>query len=105
VTPFELEIALQAQLSWTGKYVLDFGQLLAEHKNAQTATGQSSCLGDDFREITLIIVTLDEENVSEEDADKPMFSLVTGKYRQAKRYGGELSNLMRPSCILTRQQR
>ena len=104
MTPFELEIALQAQLSWTGRYVLDFGQLLAEHKNAQTATGPSSCLGHDFREIALIIVTLDEEN-GEEDPDKPMFSLVTGKYRQAKRYGGELSNLTRPSCILTWQRR
>jgi hypothetical protein len=27
------------------------------------------------------------EGVSDEDDDKPMFSLVTGKYRQAKRYG------------------
>jgi diphthamide biosynthesis protein 2 len=31
VTPYELEIALQAEQSWTGRYVLDFEKLLAEH--------------------------------------------------------------------------
>ncbi|KAF8711987.1 hypothetical protein AX14_013182 [Amanita brunnescens Koide BX004] len=69
VTPFELEIALQAKPSWTGRYVLDFGQLLAEHGKAQTTTEP------------------EEDDEAEEDADKPMFSLMTGKYRHAKRYG------------------
>ena len=34
VTPFELQIALQAEPDWTGRYVLDFEQLLAESKAA-----------------------------------------------------------------------
>jgi diphthamide biosynthesis protein 2 len=32
VTPFELEVALQVEQSWSGKYVLDFEKLLAEHE-------------------------------------------------------------------------
>lgn len=32
VTPYELEVALQPTQTWTGRYVLDFGQLLREHK-------------------------------------------------------------------------
>lgn len=27
ITPFELEVALQSEPTWTGKYVLDFGKL------------------------------------------------------------------------------
>lgn len=30
VTPFELEVALQAEQSWTGRYVLNFEQLIAD---------------------------------------------------------------------------
>lgn len=30
ITPYELEIALQPEPQWTGKYVLDFGELLAK---------------------------------------------------------------------------
>jgi len=28
ITPFELEIAISADRSWTGEYILDFGRLL-----------------------------------------------------------------------------
>ncbi|KAF8630567.1 hypothetical protein AX17_005379 [Amanita inopinata Kibby_2008] len=71
ITPFELQVALQTKPSWTGKYVLDFEQLLAEHKSAETngVSGKAS------------------EEEEEEDLDRPLFSLVTGKYRHAKRYG------------------
>ena len=31
----------------------------------------------------------DEDEDEDEDDDRPMFSLVTGQYRSAKRYGGE----------------
>ncbi|KAI0942716.1 hypothetical protein AcW1_003274 [Taiwanofungus camphoratus] len=62
ITPYELEVALRAEQSWTGRYVLDFDKLLAEHRNRP-----------------------EEENVK--DLDQPEFSLVTGKYRHAKRYG------------------
>jgi diphthamide biosynthesis protein 2 len=68
ITPFELQIALQRELAWTGRYVLDFERVLAE--NAQLAA-----------QVT-------EERAEEHDADQPTFSLVTGTYRHAKRYGG-----------------
>lgn len=28
ITPFELEIAISADRSWTGEYILDFGRIL-----------------------------------------------------------------------------
>jgi diphthamide biosynthesis protein 2 len=31
ITPYELEVALQAEGTWSGRYVLDFGRLLAEY--------------------------------------------------------------------------
>ncbi|CAE6424751.1 unnamed protein product [Rhizoctonia solani] len=64
VTPFELEIALGVDRSWTGEYVLDFDQILSSRKP------------DD----------VPDEQVSDEDPDQPSFSLVTGTYRHAKRY-------------------
>lgn len=33
VTPYELEVALRAEQSWTGRYVLDFEKLLSESKD------------------------------------------------------------------------
>ncbi|KAF8345163.1 putative diphthamide synthesis protein-domain-containing protein [Amanita rubescens] len=74
VTPFELKAALQAQQTWTGRYVLDFGQLLAERDDEKPVADE------------------DEENGVEEDIDKPMFSLITGKYRHAKRYGDKIES-------------
>lgn len=35
VTPFELEIALRTEQSWTGRYVLDFEKVIAEHEDAK----------------------------------------------------------------------
>ncbi|KAG0698784.1 putative diphthamide synthesis protein-domain-containing protein [Suillus ampliporus] len=66
ITPFELEVALQAEGTWSGRYVLDFGKLLA---------GDSE--GD--------LGAIDEDKG--DDPDQPTFSLITGKYRQAKRFG------------------
>jgi len=64
ITPFELEIATSADRSWTGEYILDFGRLLE-------------------RDIASV-----EDVDSDEDAQQPEFSLVTGQYRKAKRFGG-----------------
>jgi hypothetical protein len=36
VTPYELEIALQVEQSWTGRYVLNFEQILAESGQKST---------------------------------------------------------------------
>jgi hypothetical protein len=69
VTPMELELALQPSPTWIGNYVLDFNEVLARGPSKP-----SSDKGD--------------EN-EDEDPDRPIFSLVTGKYRHAKRYGGE----------------
>ncbi|KAH9051627.1 diphthamide biosynthesis protein [Lactarius deliciosus] len=62
VTPFELQLALQPSPTWTGEYVLDFDQVLAREPPKHDE---------------------DEDG----DPDRPAFSLVTGKYRHAKRYG------------------
>ncbi|KAL5519746.1 hypothetical protein ACEPAG_1406 [Sanghuangporus baumii] len=67
ITPFELELVLQPEPEWTGKYIFDFEELLSK-------------------------ATLDEDSEDGKedggiDPDQPMFSLVSGKYRQAKRYG------------------
>ncbi|OJA17380.1 hypothetical protein AZE42_10969 [Rhizopogon vesiculosus] len=66
ITPFELEVALQAEGTWSGQYVLDFEKLLA---------GES--------ESNLGAIAEDKDD----DPDRPTFSLVTGKYRQPKLYG------------------
>ncbi|KAK0486587.1 putative diphthamide synthesis protein-domain-containing protein [Armillaria novae-zelandiae] len=67
VTPYELEIALQAEQNWTGRYILDFEKILAEQDRFEVQNGET------------------------EDGDQPMFSLITGRYRHAKRYGDTLS--------------
>jgi|SRR5712671_6783647 len=66
VTPFELQLALQPSPTWTGEYVLDFDEVL---------TRGSPRPSPDVEE-------------GEDDPDRPIFSLVTGRYRHAKRYGG-----------------
>ncbi|KAF7290668.1 2-(3-amino-3-carboxypropyl)histidine synthase subunit 2 [Mycena indigotica] len=65
ITPFELEIALQSEQSWTGKYVLDFGKLLAESSSSAESPADPA------------------------DPDQPVFSVVTGKYRHMKRFGDD----------------
>jgi diphthamide biosynthesis protein 2 len=66
VTPFELQIALGVVATWDGRYLLEFEKVLGE-------------------------ISLD---VGSEDAgqdDEPEFSLITGKYRQVKKYGDQKS--------------
>ncbi|KAJ7915659.1 putative diphthamide synthesis protein-domain-containing protein [Mycena leptocephala] len=67
ITPFELEVALQAEQSWTGRYVLDFEKLLAESRAEDTS---------------------EDPPPDSDDPDQPVFSLITGTYRHAKRFGG-----------------
>ncbi|KAF8152245.1 putative diphthamide synthesis protein-domain-containing protein [Crassisporium funariophilum] len=97
VTPYELEIALQADPIWTGKYVLDFERLLSE-----AGSGTSDKL--DSKDVT--------DNGTgegpESDDDQPVFSLVTGTYRHAKRYGGQTSETQQQigggSAVVLRNQ-
>jgi len=89
ITPFELEIALGAGRSWTGEYILDFDRILRESKE------NSEERSDVVKE--------------ERDEDRPEFSLITGKYRQAKRYGdastdSEPASAQTSSDLVLRQQ-
>ncbi|KAJ6632488.1 putative diphthamide synthesis protein-domain-containing protein [Mycena sp. CBHHK59/15] len=74
ITPYELELALQAVPTWTGRYVLDFERLLAEGTDAEPAPDADADADADA-------------DSDDADPDQPVFSLVTGKYRHAKRYG------------------
>ncbi|KAJ7152953.1 putative diphthamide synthesis protein-domain-containing protein [Mycena filopes] len=76
ITPYELEIALQAEQSWTGRYVLDFERLLAESAAAAADAPASDSAAPQG-----------EADDEDEDEDQPIFSLITGTYRHAKRYG------------------
>ncbi|KAI0338690.1 diphthamide biosynthesis protein [Trametopsis cervina] len=70
VTPFELEISLQPTPTWTGRYELDFAKVALETEDRPSQRDANST-----------------EDSTEEDEDRPTFSLVTGAYRQAKKYG------------------
>ncbi|KAG8835488.1 Diphthamide biosynthesis protein 2 [Serendipita sp. 400] len=69
VTPFELSIALGVAPSWDGRYLLDFGEVLVDCRTQE----RDASAKDDKEE--------------EEEEVQPEFSLITGKYRQVKRYG------------------
>jgi len=60
-------MAISADRSWTGEYILDFGRLL------ERSVGSAG------------------EVDSDEDGQQPEFSLVTGQYRKVKRFGGVAS--------------
>lgn len=81
VTPFELEIALGLAPAWDGRYILDFDKVLDE-ANAFVPEGDTVENGE------------------------PEFSMITGKYRQAKRYGGHDSaeNNEIDQALVTRNQ-
>ncbi|PPQ67619.1 hypothetical protein CVT26_006829 [Gymnopilus dilepis] len=89
VTPYELEVAMQAEQSWTGRYVLDFERLLANarYDEEQNETKKSKANGTEGGE-----AGEREDSGAESDPDQPVFSVVTGKYRHAKRYGGKSSD-------------
>ncbi|KAJ7749068.1 putative diphthamide synthesis protein-domain-containing protein [Mycena maculata] len=91
ITPYELEVALQAEQSWTGRYVLDFGKLLAESADP-SVPGPDPDAAD-----------------SDDDPDQPVFSALTGKYRHARRFGdgapGNLKGAEAPSsAVVLRNQ-
>ncbi|TEB24956.1 diphthamide biosynthesis protein [Coprinellus micaceus] len=90
VTPYELEVALGVGgRSWDGKYVLEFDQILRE--SGKFTSGEYMYDGEE--ESNQIRVE-DEGVSSDEDPDQPVFSLITGKYRQAKRYGASAAASM-----------
>jgi len=103
VTPFELEIALSNSREWNGDYVTDFQQLLPDEdkigvdkiKISQTQLDAASDREDEG-----------SDKDSDED-DRPHFSLVTGQFKQSKRYTTnnedtkELSALIQGTTDLT----
>ncbi|KAG0364287.1 putative diphthamide synthesis protein-domain-containing protein [Gamsiella multidivaricata] len=84
VTPYELEIALSKSREWTGEYVTDFQQLLPEDDKIgvdKVKISQAQLDAASDRE--------DERESSDQDSDEdeaPHFSLVTGQYKQNKKY-------------------
>ncbi|ORX92879.1 diphthamide biosynthesis protein [Basidiobolus meristosporus CBS 931.73] len=70
VTPFELEIALSKTKEWTGDYVTEFQELIRGEANEGEAAA---------------------EDASESD-DEPHFSLVTGQFKQSRKYGKQADN-------------
>ncbi|KAG6805844.1 hypothetical protein H0H92_013774, partial [Tricholoma furcatifolium] len=80
VTPFELEVALQSTPNWTGRYVLDFERLLEDASQDEPEDGSTwASAPEEGGE--------GESDEEDQDPDRPVFSLVTGTYRKAKRYG------------------
>jgi len=82
ITPYELEVALRQEISWTGRYVLDFGQVLEEGKGNKQDV-------DEIRNNNNFQAKVDDEDTegdAQQNFDKPQFSLVTGRYRHAKQY-------------------
>jgi diphthamide biosynthesis protein 2 len=64
ITPFELQLALSNSEEWTGQFKTDFHEVL------QTIEDTTK--------------SLENEDVDEEDADQPYFSLVSGTYKVAQ---------------------
>ncbi|KAF9315579.1 Diphthamide biosynthesis protein 2 [Podila horticola] len=105
VTPYELEIALSESREWTGEYVTDFQQLLPDEDK----------IGVDKVKISqnqLDAASDVEEGASDYEADsdedeKPHFSLVTGTFKQSKKFttnkedSKELSALLEGTKDLT----
>ncbi|THH16089.1 hypothetical protein EW146_g4501 [Bondarzewia mesenterica] len=97
VTPYELQVALQPEPVWTGEYILDFDRLLSiSHDKSSSSPNPLSDAGRD--------------HIDQDDPDRPTFSLVTGKYRHAKRYGDlddtepQLDTIASPSAVILRNQ-
>ena len=78
ITPFELEIALQPEPTWSGDYVFDFDKLL---KNARDK-GRNLFISVVYN----VEIAQDDATEGTHDDEEPMFSLVSGTYRKAKRY-------------------
>lgn len=86
VTPFELYLSLSAEPSWPGNYILDFERVIELQTTTPADHGMSKINKSSHLYASLLLVRPVAEG-NEDEADQPMFSLVTGKYRHAKRYG------------------
>lgn len=83
ITPYELIAALGHEIQWPTGYSLDFDSVLAAE--AHESEGWCSLL---FTTLLLVQVRkLEPRDAEDEDDGRPTFSLVSGTYRDAKRYG------------------
>ncbi|KAJ1992100.1 Diphthamide biosynthesis protein 2 [Dimargaris cristalligena] len=85
VTPYELELSLKSDLEWTGAYITDFNQLLHESEESSADQGSSSGPSAGALETTAKKSNAASDD-SDEDVDRPHFSLVTGKFKYNRRY-------------------
>lgn len=81
VTPYELIAALGDEIQWPTGYSLDFDSVLA----AEAHKGEGWC--SPMLTPLLLAQARKLELCDAEDDGRPTFSLVSGTYRDAKRYG------------------
>ncbi|KAF9585162.1 Diphthamide biosynthesis protein 2 [Lunasporangiospora selenospora] len=102
VTPYELEIALSGSMEWSGEYVTDFQQLLPDEDKIgvdKVKISQNQLDAASDRE--------DDDDAGSDEDERPHFSLVTGTYKQSKKYttnkedSRELSELIQGTTDLT----
>ncbi|KAG0289792.1 Diphthamide biosynthesis protein 2 [Linnemannia gamsii] len=104
VTPYELEIALSKSREWTGDYVTNFQELLPDDDKIgvdkiKISQAQLDAASDREDE--------DGSDADSDEDDSPHFSLVTGQFKQSKKYttnkedSKELSALIEGSKDLT----
>ncbi|KAF9146857.1 Diphthamide biosynthesis protein 2 [Mortierella sp. GBA39] len=104
VTPYELEIALSKSREWTGDYVTNFQELLPDDDKIgvdkiKISQAQLDAASDGEDE--------DGSDVDSDEDERPHFSLVTGQFKQSKKYttnkedSKELSALIEGSKDLT----
>ncbi|KAL9709009.1 Diphthamide biosynthesis protein 2 [Leucoagaricus gongylophorus] len=100
ITPYEMEMSLKQEVSWTGRYVLDFDQVMEGGKGKEDNRQDV----DESRDDKLSRVKVDNEDIegdAQQDFDKPQFSLVTGKYRHARRYVAGIETTLQSAQNLT----
>ncbi|KAF9165623.1 Diphthamide biosynthesis protein 2 [Actinomortierella ambigua] len=102
VTPYELELALSKSREWTGDYITDFQQLLPDEGMVGVDKVKIS-----QHQLEAASDVEDDEGNSDDEDDRPHFSLVTGQFKQSRRYATnkedtkELSELLETTKDLT----
>ncbi|KAI6014347.1 putative diphthamide synthesis protein-domain-containing protein [Pisolithus marmoratus] len=82
ITPHELKVALLPEGTWLGRYILNFDHLIAENEcqSSEFSANQTTTMKEAVKDGT---------EDADADSDRPSFSLITGKYRQARQFGVE----------------
>ncbi|KAG0238598.1 Diphthamide biosynthesis protein 2 [Actinomortierella wolfii] len=105
VTPYELELALSKSREWTGEYITDFQQLLPEED--KIGVDKVKISHHQLEAVSDTDANSDSNADSDDEDDRPHFSLVTGQFKQSRRYATnkedtkELSELLENTKDLT----